>query len=1098
MIQNELSQIVVEFLKLDADDISLDKILLDLGFDSIGLATYANAINEKYKLDVTPVLFFEYPSIREIAKYLYTEHNQEVLRFHKPSHAPASARAVPPAARPATGTGNGEPFREIPFAIRKGRDPGAFDQEATSISSGDGFSPEHRFVNQPIAVVGMSGVMPQSEDLEEFWENLRNAENLITVIPRDRWNWEDYYGDPIKEENKSNSKWGGFMKEVDKFDPLFFGISPREAEMMDPQQRIFLETVWKAIEDSGYKVSDLSGTKTGLFVGVATNDYADLLTKHHIAIDGYTASGNSHSVLVNRVSFLLNLRGPSAPLDTACSSSLIAIHRAIESIHTGSCDMAIVGGVQLMLSPAAYISFGKAGMLSDDGKCKTFDKRANGYVRGEGSGAIFLKPLSIAEADGNHVYAVIKATAENHGGRVTMLTAPNPNAQTELLIKAYEKAQIDPTTVSYIECHGTGTSLGDPIETQALTKSFFELYKKHHKKPPETPHCGLGTVKTNIGHLETAAGIASMLKVLLAIKHKQIPASLHFEELNPYINLKGSPFYIVDKTMPWEAIQGEDGSLLPRRAGVSSFGFGGANAHIVLEEYLPQEHQSSHHIQGPHAIVLSAKNQDRLNAYARLMLAYIKKYEIDLADFAYTLQVGRDAMTERLGFVVTSAGQLAEELQAYVDGKDIENAYQGRVSRKKDGSSIIGLTGDGQSQESIIEKWFAGKNLSRLLDAWVKGLDLDWSKLYGTIKPKRISLPTYPFARERYWINTAGSGQIAKPGGAAALLHPLLHSNTSVIGQQSYSSTFTGKEFFLSDHQIAGQRVLPVVAYLEMARAAVEHAKPAAPESGVLELRDAAWTQPLVVKENKQINIALFENGDGQIDYEIFSSEAGEEIIHCQGNAVFRNGSESARLDIEQLKGHMTYGMLDTGRPDTVLKDMGMHHGALLQGFKAIYRGDRQMLAHMSLPDVLENSQKDYILHPSLMNSSLQAAIGLMTDLNHPSGQPLHPSGVESVRIISPCVKEMYAWVRYSRGSRAGDRTFKLDIDLTDSQGRICAKLKSLTFNNNASGAEHSTRRSDFEFLLDSINTSSHTGIPEIYETEDYTNVFENILDNIH
>src|SRR6267142_2986839 len=439
-----------------------------------------------------------------------------------------------------------------------------------SPAQGQGFSADLRFVNVPIAIVGMSGVMPQSEDLGEFWENLKNSRDLVTVIPRDRWRWEDYYGDPLKEVNKSNSKWGGFMKEVDKFDPLFFGISPREAQTMDPQQRIFLETVWKAIEDSGQKVSDLSGTRTGLFVGVATNDYIDVMNSLHVALDGYSASGNSHSVLANRVSFLLNLRGPSAPIDTACASSRVARHRAIESIHTGSCEMAIVGGVQVMLSPAAYISFGMAGMLSGDGKCRTFDKQANGYVRGEGCGAIFLKPLSAAEADGNHIYAVIRATAENHGGRVTTLTAPNSSAQSSLLVEAYEKAQIDPATVGYIECHGIGSSLGDPIEIQALNKAFAELYKKRNLAPAKTPHCGLSSVKPNIGHLETAAGISSLLKALLAIRHKQIPACIHLEEISPFISLRGTPFYIADKLTAWEAATDENGASVPRRAGVSS------------------------------------------------------------------------------------------------------------------------------------------------------------------------------------------------------------------------------------------------------------------------------------------------------------------------------------------------------------------------------------------------------------------------------------------------------------------------------------------------------------------------------------------------
>src|SRR6266508_1766005 len=317
-LQNDLSQIVMEFLKLDAGDVSTDKILLDLGFDSIGLTTFANAINDKYQMDITPVLFFDYPTIDEIAKHLIVERKDDLLRFYRGS-APSAASATPAPGRQAE-TGGAETRREGPFKISKGWDPITMDREVTPSASGRGLSPELRFVNMPIAIVGASGVMPQSEDLEEFWENLKNSKDLITVIPPDRWRWEEYYGDPLKEANKSNSKWGGFMKEVDKFDPLFFGISPREAEMMDPQQRIFLEHVWKAIEDSGQKVSDLAGTRTGVFVGVATNDYVNMMNVLPIALDGYTVSGNTHSILANRVSFLLNLLGPSAPIDTACSS----------------------------------------------------------------------------------------------------------------------------------------------------------------------------------------------------------------------------------------------------------------------------------------------------------------------------------------------------------------------------------------------------------------------------------------------------------------------------------------------------------------------------------------------------------------------------------------------------------------------------------------------------------------------------------------------------------------------------------------------------------------------------------------------------------
>ncbi len=725
---NDLTKIVMEFLKLEEEDVATDQILMELGFDSIGLTTFANAVNDKFQTDITPVLFFDYPSLDDITKYLCTERETEVRRVYGGS----SSQPAPTVSAPAP------PVQDAKLEIRKGWNPAAVDGAAARISGG-GYAPEDRFINEPIAIVGMSGVMPQSEDLDEFWDNLQSSTDMATLIPADRWSWEEYYGDPLKEPNKTYAKWGAFMKEVDKFDPLFFGISPREAEMMDPQQRIFVETVWKAIEDSGQKVSDLSGTKTGLFVGAATNDYIDVLRTSEATLDGYSASGNSHSVLANRVSFLLNLHGPSAPIDTACSSSLVALHRAIESIHTRSSDMAIVGGVQVMLTPAAFISFAAAGMLSPDGKCKTFDKSANGYVRGEGSGAIFIKRLSDAIADGNHVYAIIRATAENHGGKATMLTAPNSAKQADLLVEAYEKGHVDPATVGFIECHGTGTSLGDPIEIQALTKAFGELYKRRGKRP-DAPHIGLSSVKTNIGHLETAAGIAGILKTLLAIQHKQIPANVHFQELNPYINFTGTPFYIADKLTPWAAPVGEDGLPAPRRAGVSSFGFGGANAHIVLEEYIAPP-KPVVKVDGPQLIVLSAKNESRLKAYARSIVEFLDDKDVELTDLAYTLQVGRDEMPERLAVIVSSRADLKQKLNDVLDGATPPDYYHANAASKQTKARLAELPSGGAIQ-----------GLPTMAEVWVSGGKIDWNVLYRGGTPKRISAPTYPFARERYWV----------------------------------------------------------------------------------------------------------------------------------------------------------------------------------------------------------------------------------------------------------------------------------------------------------------------------------------------------------
>jgi polyketide synthase PksN len=1038
-LQNDLSQIVMDLLKLDLSDMSVDKILLDLGFDSIGLTTFANAVNEKYQLDITPVLFFDYPSIREIAQYLSVERESEIRQCYGGSAAqaaaqPSDSQPLPTDSRPA------ENQPDI-IEIKKGWKPTPLDGEVKQRPSREGYSPELRFINDPIAIVGMSGVMPQSEDLEAFWENLKNGKDMVTVIPRDRWRWEDYYGDPLKEANKSNSKWGGFINEVDKFDPMFFGISPREAQAMDPQQRIFLETVWKAIEDSGQKVSDLSGTRTGLFVGVGTNDYIDVITNLQVPLDAYTASGNSHSVLANRVSFLLNLRGPSAPLDTACSSSLVAMHRAIESIHSGSCDMAIVGGVQVMLSPGAYISFGMAGMLSGDGKCKTFDKRANGYVRGEGSGAVFLKRLSAAEAEGNHIYAVVRATAENHGGRVTTLTAPNSAAQTELLIQAYEKAQIDPATVGYIECHGTGTSLGDPIEIQSLSKAFSELYKRRKKAPAETPHCGLSSVKTNIGHLETAAGIAGVLKVLLSIQHKQIPANIHFEEMNPYINLKGTPFYIADKLTPWEAPAAADGSPIPRRAGVSSFGFGGANAHVVLEEYIPPNRQPLAEAQGPQLIVLSAKNEDRLKAYIQAMHAYLDKAEVELTDFAYTLQVGRDEMPERLAVVVSSSEELKKKLEAIFQGGESPlHSYRGTV-RNTNNKDTKSLTAINAVSVSPGETPLSQDELSRLAELWVSGSKIDWRTLYKSGVPRRISIPTYPFAKERYWIASGESVEERSQTATMAelQLHPLIHRNISTLKEQKFSSRFKGTEFFLEDHRIRTEPVLPAVAYIEMVAAAGELSG----DQKICFIRNMVWLAPLTVgNDGKEVEVSL-SPGKGEVEFVVRSRHGGRFILHCRGKLAYRGTEpEPDTLNVPAIKERCSGPMIAGKDLYPFLSTSELNLGKSFQVVQRVYAGQSECLAVLQLPEHLKNAENRFWLHPALLDGAVHTAIGLVKK-SKPIVPWSVPYSVGEIQIVRSLKDVYYAHASWDVDCIKDPETLtRIDLHLLDRDGQVLVRMK--------------------------------------------------------
>ncbi len=416
-VQAALMQAVSVLLKVRLQDIDTDAELSEYGFDSISLTEFANTLNDKYRLELNPTVFFEYPTIGRVTDYLLTEY-QDVLTAH------FAVQIVPEISAPASEEDAKEPL------FKKQR-PRFVSHISRSQAKAAISSPER------IAIVGMSGRFPMAADLHEFWRNLVEGRDCISEIPQTRWDWRKYYGDPTKEANKTTIKWGGFIEGVDEFDPLFFGISPREAHLMDPQQRLLMLYVWNVIEDAGYSAQRLSDSSTGIFVGTAGSEYSALIARANIPIEGYSATGMVSSVGPNRMSYFLNLHGPSEPVETACSSSLIAIHRAMLAIGTGSCEMAIVGGVNTILTPAAHISFNKAGMLCEDGRCKTFSAQANGYVRGEGVGMLFLKKLKTAQEDGDHIYAVIRSSAENHGGRANSLTAPNPTAQTALLKRAY-------------------------------------------------------------------------------------------------------------------------------------------------------------------------------------------------------------------------------------------------------------------------------------------------------------------------------------------------------------------------------------------------------------------------------------------------------------------------------------------------------------------------------------------------------------------------------------------------------------------------------------------------------------------------------------
>ena len=561
---------------------------------------------------------------------------------------------------------------------------------------------------EPIAIIGIGCRFPGAKDPESFWQLLHNGVDAITEVPKERWDIDAFYDPEPGTPGKMSTRWGGFLEQVDQFEPSFFGISPREVERMDPQQRLVLEVAWEAIENAAIVPSKLSGTQTGVFMAIGNYDYCRLLAKDITLVNAYDGTGNTLSIAANRLSYILNLRGPSVVTETACSSSLVALHFACRSLQSGESNLCLVGGVSLMLSPEPFITYSHARMMAADGRCKTFDASADGYVRGEGCGVVVLKRLSDAIRDEDNIRAVIRGTAVNQDGLSNGLTAPNGPSQQLVIRQALENAGVTPAQISYVEAHGTGTSLGDPIEVKSLKAVLMQ------GREPDQP-CWIGSAKTNIGHLEAASGMAGLIKVALSLQHKEIPPHLHLKQLNPLISLEGTTFSIPTECQPWSA------GTERRLAGISAFGFGGTNCHAILEEApsdfrLPildfgsgstrESNESSETNEQPsnpkskerplHLLSLSAKSEKALGELAQRYEDFLATHpEVSLADVCFTANTARSHFDHRLAVVAESTAQLQETLLAFATGKEATGLVSGQVQSKKRQKIAFLFTGQG-------------------------------------------------------------------------------------------------------------------------------------------------------------------------------------------------------------------------------------------------------------------------------------------------------------------------------------------------------------------------------------------------------------------
>ncbi|AGC43223.1 polyketide synthase [Myxococcus stipitatus DSM 14675] len=717
-VEGVLQRHLARILQEPAENIDLARSLSELGLDSVGYVDLARFIRETLGVPLSVETLYEFNSLRETAAHLAS--------LMPSAAAPSGAEASPlPAA---------EPVRETP--------------------------PEPSVDEHDVAIVGVGLRVPGAKNLEELWSLVSRGDSMLREFPLER------VAVPEAPSPMPGYLRGGFAEDVDAFDAAFFGISPREALAMDPQQRLLMECAWHTFEDGGYGPERLSGTNTAVYVGASSFDYYELLLQTQAARTTHIGTGISHAILANRISQYFNLKGASDSVDTACSSSLVALHRGVQALRSQECDLALVGGVNVLASRTPFQVFADAGMLSPQGLCRPFDDSAAGYVRGEGVACVVLKRASAALRDSDRILAIIKGGAVRHSGRTHSLTAPNPDAQAEVIGAALKDARVDASSIGYVEAHGTGTALGDPVEVRGLKKAFA----RPQAAPDAAPHFYIGSVKAQVGHLEAAAGLAGLLKVVAALAHQAIPGSPYLTQLNRHVDLSDARFRIPSHVLPWDGSRGEvTPPVSPRRAGVSSFGFGGVNAHVVLEEApaLPVRTATAR----PRLFLLSARTSEALEAQGLQLARHLSERTFAdmgteqsfLEDVAFTLRHGRHALAHRAALVARSVGELVERL--------------GRLTRDAGGTSPEVLTGVAQGEPQSIQELFASEQalqahlgemaargeLHKLARLWTQGLGIDWAQVLPRDGAALVALPGYPFARERFWVRRAQGETTAAP-----------------------------------------------------------------------------------------------------------------------------------------------------------------------------------------------------------------------------------------------------------------------------------------------------------------------------------------------
>ncbi|MEW9698044.1 SDR family NAD(P)-dependent oxidoreductase [Paenibacillus sp. SI8] len=924
---------------------------------------------------------------------------------------------------------------------------------------------EKTHVKTPLAIIGLSCRFGDSNDKDEFWDMLKEGKDQIRPFPDSRKQAiKDYlYSQmPVEMVNSLQFHQKSYLSDIDQFDPHLFALSPTEASLMDPNQRIFVETAWQAIEDAGYGGKKMLGTRTGVYVGycnLALDTYLKFIEAIDPSLFTISVPGNIKSIIASRISYLLDLKGPALVLDTACSSSLTAVHIACQSLWNGECEMALAGGVKINLLPGFQNEDEDIGISSSDGRTRSFDDSSDGTGGGEGAAAILLKPYDQAIRDGDSIYAVIKGTATNQDGRSIGITAPNAAAQEDVLVQAWENAGIDPETLSYIEAHGTGTRLGDPVEIGGLEKAFRRYTDKRQ-------FCALGSVKSNIGHLDGAAGMAGLIKVILALKQRQIPPSIHFQTPNRKINFIDSPIYLNDKLKDWTT------EGYPLRCGVSSFGLSGTNAHLVLEEAPPIEGTTSSKELGRplNMLTLSAKSKDGL---LRLVQSYVDflstKRNAPLDSICYTANTGRGHYNYRLAIIAEDVDQFVMRLkEILVNGTDSADETWIHYGESKLVLDIKTAKGEGElteeqkrrlSSESvpILRRLVAVRevyDLTKLADLYTRGAEIDWEGMYeGTTIPKS-HVPGYPFSRIPCWLESKQRNKQAREQFLAeSVMHPLLHRCLAKSMDMDVYSTqvSTDTHWELREHVLGGLAVLPGTCYVEMALEAgrlhfgTEH----------LELLDLLFLSPLVLSfgEVAEVHVVIKKTGS-YVEFSVASliKQNGNWTKHAEGKlqSAASLGPDIKMLEVDEIKLRCIEKLEIDNR---LLENANVKTGSRWKNIHVIHVGNEEVLAELAFPNELLHELEAYRVFPSLLDGAVNAANVSMADGLF---LPLH---YEKARFYKKLPHRFYSYLRKREKFVQNRELASFDIVLTDDDGSIIAEIEGYTIK----------RMEDFENKLRSI-----------------------------